>query len=125
MASGSVTTLSQMEEAVTRLKTLTADVAAAASEAIEEVSEEVTAETHEVTLDVSGYAYPFNNAETTVALTTTRSNANYSVDVYVSDYSGGELGGIRVLDKALNGFKLLHDGSAASVTVTATVRGGF
>lgn len=73
----------------------------------------------------SSYPWPFNNKETTVALSLLRETTHYSVDVSVDEYSGGLLGNIKVLDKALNGFKLLHDGSATSVTVTVKVEGGM
>ena len=40
-------------------------------------------------------------------------------------YSGGRLGNITVTDRARNGFKLVHDGSATSVQVSVRVSGGM
>ncbi len=82
-------------------------------------------EVQTVTLGMNSYGWPFNNKETTVALKQLRETTNYSVDVSVDSYSGGLLGNVKVLDKALNGFKLLHDGSATSVTATVKIEGGM
>ena len=82
-------------------------------------------EVQTVTLGMNSYSWPFNNKETTVALKQLRETTNYSVDISVESYSGGLLGNIKVLDKAQNGFKLLHDGSATSVTLTVKVEGGM
>ena len=60
-----------------------------------------------------------------MALTTTRKNTNYDVDVAVKSYSGGRLGDITVSDKLVNGFKLTHDGSAKTVVVAVKVTGGM
>lgn len=73
----------------------------------------------------AGKDWPFNNKETTVALSQIRENTNYEVDVHVLSYSGGRLGNIRVLDRALNGFKLIHDGSATAVKVSLRISGGM
>ncbi|MCD8397514.1 MAG: hypothetical protein LUD12_10125 [Lachnospiraceae bacterium] len=73
----------------------------------------------------SSYPWPFNNKETTVALSQLRENTSYHVAINVDDYSGGQIGNIHVLDRALNGFKLKHDGSATSVTVTLRIEGGM
>lgn len=73
----------------------------------------------------AGADWPFNNKETTVALSQVRETTNYEVDVHVLSYSGGRLGSIRVLDRALNGFKLLHDGSATVVKVSLRISGGM
>lgn len=69
--------------------------------------------------------WPFCTKETAVALTTTRKNTNYDVDVAVKSYSGGRLGDITVSDKLVNGFKLTHDGSAKTVVVAVKVTGGM
>ncbi|MCR5337621.1 MAG: hypothetical protein K6E75_03595 [Lachnospiraceae bacterium] len=83
-------------------------------------------EVHTLTLSMnSGMKWPFNNKETTVALAGLRENTNYSVEVNVLSYSGGRLGSIRVVDRARNGFKLLHDGSATTVNVAVRVSGGM
>lgn len=82
-------------------------------------------ELHTLTLTQTGQKWPFNNQENTVALAQLRENTNYSVEVAVLSYSGGRLGDIRVLDKARNGFKLLHDGSATTVKIAVRVSGGM
>lgn len=69
--------------------------------------------------------WPFNNKETTVALTGLRESINYSVDINVLMYKGGRLGNIRVTDRARNGFKLVHDGSATHVQVAVRISGGM
>lgn len=73
----------------------------------------------------AGMPFPFNNAETTIALTILRENTDYSVECDVLEYSGGQLGNIRVVDRARNGFKLVHDGSATNVRVAVRVSGGM
>lgn len=73
----------------------------------------------------AGKDWPFNNKETTVALSQIRENTNYEVDVHVLSYSGGRLGNIRVADRACNGFKLIHDGSATAVKVSLRISGGM
>lgn len=73
----------------------------------------------------SGLPWPFNNKATTVALSNLRESINYSVEVNVLAYSGGRLGNIRIADRARNGFKLIHDGSATSVKVAVRVSGGM
>lgn len=78
-----------------------------------------------LTLSMNALPWPFNNKENTVALTNMRENTNYSVEVNVLEYSGGRLGNIRVLDRAANGFKLLHDGSATTVKVAVRISGGM
>ncbi len=82
-------------------------------------------ELHTLTLAQTGLKWPFNNKENTIALAQLRENTNYSVEVAVLGYSGGRLGDIRVLDRARNGFKLLHDGSASVVKVAVRVSGGM
>lgn len=69
--------------------------------------------------------WPFNNKETTVALQQIREHIDYEVDIEVVSYSGGRLGNIKVLDRALNGFKLLHEGSATSVELKIRISGGM
>lgn len=82
-------------------------------------------ELHTLTLEQTGEKWPFNNKENTIALVQLRENTNYSVEVAVLGYSGGRLGDIRVLDRARNGFKLLHDGSATTVRVAVRISGGM
>lgn len=83
-------------------------------------------EIHYETLAMNaGLPWPFNNKETTVALIGLRENTNYSVECDVLEYSGGRLGNIRVVDRARNGFKLVHDGSATTVKVAVRISGGM
>lgn len=82
-------------------------------------------ETHIVNLAMENMPWPFNNRATTVGLKNLRENVNYGVEVSVISYSGGRLGNIIVTDRACNGFKLVHDGSATSVTVGVRVSGGM
>lgn len=82
-------------------------------------------EVHIVDLAMDSLPWPFNNKPTTIGLKNLRENANYGVEVSVISYSGGRLGNITVKDRALNGFKLVHDGSATSVKVGVRVSGGM
>lgn len=76
-------------------------------------------------LAMNSFPWPFNNKETTIALSQLRESINYSVEVNVLSYSGGLLGNIRVADRARNGFKLIHDGSATHVQVAVRISGGM
>lgn len=76
-------------------------------------------------LDMNNLKWPFNNKPTTVALSQLRESINYSVEVNVLGYSGGLLGKITVIDRARNGFKLIHDGSATHVQVAVRISGGM
>jgi len=82
-------------------------------------------EVHIVNLAMDNLPWPFNNKATTVGLKNLRENVNYGVEVGVISYSGGRLGNITVTDRALNGFKLVHDGSATNVRVSVRVSGGM
>lgn len=88
-------------------------------------SYQIEDEAHIVDLAMESMPWPFNNKATTVGLKGLRENANYGVEVGVISYSGGRLGNITVIDRARNGFKLLHDGSATSVKVSVRVSGGM
>lgn len=68
--------------------------------------------------------YPFNNSQKTISLAKPRNNTNYVVDVEVPA-NAGNVGRIEVTDKLRNGFKIAHSGSAASVNIIYTVRGGM
>lgn len=71
--------------------------------------------------------YPFNSTATsgtTVTLATKRDTTDYTVDVEVTEETGGCAGLVTVYDKLTNGFKLRFDGSAKSIGVRYTVRGG-
>ena len=82
-------------------------------------------EVKSVSLAMNALPWPFNNKENTVALSQLREHTDYSVEVEVVSYSGGRLGNIQVKDRALNGFKLLHDGSATTVNVIVRITGGL
>ena len=82
-------------------------------------------EVQNVTLTGSGSPWPFNNTEKAVALQGIRNSTHYTVDIEVLSYKGGTVGNIQVKDKALNGFKLLHDGSATELQLAVTVSGGM
>ena len=82
-------------------------------------------EVKSVSLAMNALPWPFNNKENTVALSQRREHTDYSVEVEVVSYSGGRLGNIQVKDRALNGFKLLHDGSATTVNVIVRITGGM
>lgn len=82
-------------------------------------------EVKSVSLAMNALPWPFNNKENTVALSQLREHTDYSVEVAVVSYSGGRLGNIQVKDRALNGFKLLHDGSATTVNVIVRITGGM
>ena len=82
-------------------------------------------EVQAVTLTGNANPWPFNNAEKTVALQGIRNSTHYTVDIEVLSYKGGTVGNIQVKDKALNGFKLLHDGSATELQLAVTVSGGM
>lgn len=82
-------------------------------------------EVKSVSLAMNALPWPFNNKENTVALSQLREHSDYSVEVEVVSYSGGRLGNIQVKDRALNGFKLLHDGSATTVNVIVRITGGM
>lgn len=82
------------------------------------------AELKTVTLAQTANPWPFNNSATTVALDQLRETTDYSVEVIVLAYSG-RLGHIEVMDRACNGFKLKHDGSATGVQVLVRVTGGM
>ncbi len=78
-----------------------------------------------VNLSMNSLPWPFNNRATTIGLKSLRESINYGVEVNVLSYSGGRLGNIRVMDRARNGFKLVHDGSATSVQVSVRIHGGM
>ena len=82
-------------------------------------------EVKSVSLAMNALPWPFNNKENTVALSQLREHTDYSVEVEVVSYGGGRLGNIQVKDRALNGFKLLHDGSATTVNVIVRITGGM
>lgn len=91
-----------------------------------EIQAEILGETHTVTLNNSG-KFPFNStvdSPTTVALKKNRKNLYYTVETVVKK-ADGMTGDIHITDKALNGFKVSFDGSAASVTLDLRIKGGI
>lgn len=71
--------------------------------------------------------YPFNSTATsgtTISLAAKRDTTDYTVDIEVTEEEGGCAGTVTVYDKLTNGFKLRFDGSAKSIGVRYTVRGG-
>ena len=83
----------------------------------------------EDTLDISvtltnSQAYPFNDSQDTVQITSPRDNTNYYVIPEVISYTGGAVGDIEVTDKLVNGFKIAFTGSATQVVLKCHVIGG-
>lgn len=83
----------------------------------------VIGEVGTVTL-TNSLAYPFNNSKTTVAIVSKRDTLDYTVDVEAVAVGKGDVGKILITEKQLNGFKIEHTGSAASVSVKFIVKGG-
>ena len=69
-------------------------------------------------------SYPFNNSIKTVALATARDALDYTVDIEVPS-KVSNIGNLLITEKQLNGFKISYDGSAKSVSVRLTIKGGF
>lgn len=71
--------------------------------------------------------YPFNNSVQTVPLGNgnLRNSKDYTLIVEIMSYSGGCVGDIVITDKMLNGFKIAHTGSAATVNLKIYVQGGI
>ena len=89
--------------------------------------EEITGETHTVTL-TNSKSYPFNStvsSPVSVALTTNRKNLYYSIEAEATSVEGGLVGDIHITDKQLNGFKVGFDGSAKKVILTLRIKGGM
>ena len=79
----------------------------------------------EVTLKNTSKGIPFNNSTQSIARENSRDSANYDVEIQVVEATGsGIVGEFDVTDKMLNGFKLAYSGSASSVTVKLTIKGG-
>lgn len=92
---------------------------------IEDLEKATIQETGTVTL-TNSMAFPFNNSKKTVALANVRDNLNYVVVVVsktANDY--GNIGEIEISERQVNGFKIEHTGSSASVTVVYAVIGGY
>lgn len=68
--------------------------------------------------------FPFNNSVKTIAIKKNRDTDNYRVVTEIVS-SSGEVGGIIIGDKLLNGFKIEFTGSAKSVTIKYFIQGGM
>ena len=68
--------------------------------------------------------FPFNNSKKSVALSHSLDNANYEVVILSATAADGNVGDIEITERLVNGFKMAHTGSAASVTVQYAVIGG-
>jgi len=92
---------------------------------IEDLEKATVQETGTVTL-TNSQKFPFNNSKKSVALTNVRDNLNYIV-VVVSKIAndGGNIGEVEISERQVNGFKIEHTGSSASVTVVYAVIGGY
>ncbi len=88
-----------------------------------EVGDLVICETGTASL-TNSLAFPFNNSKKSVALSHSLDNANYEVVILSATAATGNIGDIEITDRLVNGFKMAHTGSAASVTVTYAVIGG-
>ncbi len=80
-------------------------------------------EINNVTL-TNSLAYPFNNSKVTINLSESRDAVNYTVVIEIVS-SVGEVGEIKITDKAINGFKIEFTGSATSVVIKYYVQGGM
>lgn len=92
---------------------------------IEDLEKATVQETGTVTL-TNTMAFPFNNSKKSVALANVRDNLNYVVVVVSKTANdGGNIGEIEISERQINGFKIEHTGSSASVTVVYAVMGGY
>ena len=87
-----------------------------------EIEDLVICESGSITLNNS-LVFPFNNSQTTIALSNTQLDTDYAVIAEVGNQ--GNVGDITVFDKQVNGFKMAYTGSAASVTINYYVLGGL
>lgn len=86
-------------------------------------ADQVATEEKAVTLSNS-QSYPFNNSTQTIALSTVRNFADYTVEAEITDHEGN-VGEVRIFDRMLNGFKVAYDGSAKSATIKLRIKGGM
>lgn len=68
--------------------------------------------------------FPFNNSKTTIALVKRQADTKYTVVAEVTTVAGN-IGDIRISDKAVNGFKMEYSGGAASCAIKYYVIGGL
>ena len=76
-----------------------------------------------VTSITNARTYPFNGSFATVVLAAPRATLDYTVQVELES-ANGNVQGLEVYDKQLNGFKIRYDGSATTV-VKYYVTGGM
>ncbi|MEY8330225.1 hypothetical protein AALB81_13010 [Lachnospiraceae bacterium 48-33] len=86
-------------------------------------ADQVATEEKTVTL-TNTQRYPFNNSTQTIALSTVRNFADYTVEAEITDHEGN-VGEVRIFDRMLNGFKVAYDGSAKSATIKLRIKGGM
>lgn len=67
--------------------------------------------------------FPFNDSVKTVALKKPRNNLDYTV--VVDHATDPMVGTVTVYDKQINGFKIMYEGDASSVTLKYYVKGGI
>lgn len=82
-------------------------------------------ETTIITL-INNTEYPFNNSQQSVSIKNIRSSTNYDIDTeIITPADGSQVGRIVITDKLTNGFKIAYTGSAKSVQIKCTVKGGM
>ncbi len=86
-------------------------------------ADQVATEEKTVTL-TNTQRYPFNSSTQTIALSTVRNFADYTVEAEIADHEGN-VGEVRIFDRMLNGFKVAYDGSAKSATIKLRIKGGM
>ena len=86
-------------------------------------ADQVATEEKTVTL-TNTQRYPFNSSTQTIALSTVRNFADYTVEAEITDHEGN-VGEVRIFDRMLNGFKIAYDGSAKTATVKLRIKGGM
>jgi len=86
-------------------------------------ADQVATEEKTVTL-TNTQRYPFNSSTQTIALSTVRNFADYTVEAEIADHEGN-VGEVRIFDRILNGFKVAYDGSAKSATIKLRIKGGM
>lgn len=113
-----------MEEGIFAANELGAELARVLLERGREI-DKLKGQTGKITLTNSS-DYPFNNSEKSVSLASVLDTTDYTIDTEVEVPINGEsVGRIVIRDKLKNGFKIGFTGSAQSVTVKYTVRGGI
>ena len=83
----------------------------------------LSGETGIITL-TNSQVYPFNDSGLVVALQTPRDTTDYFVDTEIISNTRGFAGQIIITNKLLNGFRISYTGSAASIQIRYSVRGG-